>query len=76
MFIGSWSQEAFEAFSRTQGMDVGQTWRSLRSSSINRSTQAARVAASVDLPEKPSQVRSQWRRGDQDCHAAPHQGRR
>lgn len=58
LLLGSWTQEAFEAFSRTQGMDVGQIGWCFRPSSLNRSTQAARVAASVDLPEKSSKVRS------------------
>lgn len=73
-FVGSWPKEAFEAFSRPQGMDVGQAGRRLRPAPLDRPTQAARVAAPADLPEEPPQVRPQRRRGDQDRHAASGQG--
>lgn len=77
MFVtGSRTQKALEAFSRAEGMDVGQARRRVRAAPVDGPAQAARVPAAGDLPAQPTQVRAHRERGAQDRETAPHQSRR
>lgn len=55
MFVtGSRTQKALEAFSRAEGMDVGQARRRVRAAAVDGPAQAARVPAAGDLPAQPT----------------------
>lgn len=72
LIVGARTQEALEAVSGAQGMDVRQTRRRVRAATVHGPSQAARVLAARHLSSQPPQVRAHRQRSAQNREAAPH----
>lgn len=55
-FIGSWPEETLEATERTKGMDVGQAWWCLCTTTKYRAPQTKGVPSSCNFPSQQTQV--------------------
>lgn len=76
MFAGARTQEALEAFSRAESMDVRQARWSVRAAALHGSAQAQGMLAARDIPAQPTQVRAHRQRSTQNSETAAHQGGR